>query len=114
MFPIDKYKFFYDNAETPKVVYAVSSFAGHSIRGIAKCDSRDTFSHEKGRELAAARCEVKVAKKRLTRALAKYNEALEQQKKTERYVEQMGAYLTDSRRELEAAEMATEALLEQL
>ena len=60
-----KYSFYTDGKT--KVV-AVSTYAGKVVRGVAKCDVNDTFSLEKGKELAAARCNEKIAKKRLTRA----------------------------------------------
>ena len=56
---------FYDNGS--KVV-AVSSYAGRPVRGVAKCDPRDSFDIEKGRALAEARCDVKVAQKRADRS----------------------------------------------
>ena len=60
-----KYSFYTDGKT--KVV-AVSTYAGKTVRGVAKCDVNDTFSLEKGKELATARCNEKIAKKRLTRA----------------------------------------------
>ena len=60
-----KYNFYTDGKT--KVV-AVSTYAGKTVRGVAKCDVDDTFSFEKGKELAAARCNEKVAKKRFARA----------------------------------------------
>ena len=60
-----KYNFYTDGKT--KVV-AVSTYAGKVVRGVAKCDVNDTFSFEKGKELAAARCNEKIAKKRFTRA----------------------------------------------
>ena len=60
-----KYSFYTDGKT--KVV-AVSTYAGKVVRGVAKCDVNDTFSLEKGKELAAARCNEKIAKKRFARA----------------------------------------------
>ena len=60
-----KYNFYTDGKTK---VIAVSTYAGKVIRGVAKCDVKDTFSFEKGKELAAARCNEKIAKKRFTRA----------------------------------------------
>ena len=64
----------HDNA-----VIAVTSFARRPVRSVAKCDQRDTFDVEFGKALAIARCDVKVADKRLTAAkkrLDKANEAM--------------------------------------
>ena len=60
-----KYSFYTDGKTK---VIAVSTYAGKAVRGVAKCDVKDTFSLEKGKELAAARCNEKIAKKRFTRA----------------------------------------------
>ena len=60
-----KYNFYTDGKTK---VIAVSTYAGKTVRGVAKCDVNDTFSLEKGKELAAARCNEKIAKKRFTRA----------------------------------------------
>ena len=60
-----KYSFYTDGKTK---VIAVSTYAGKAVRGVAKCDINDTFSFEKGKELAAARCNEKIAKKRLARA----------------------------------------------
>ena len=61
--------------ETPNKVIAVSSFAGQTIRGVAKCNPVDEFDSEKGMALAAARCGVKIAEKRCKRAYDKVDEA---------------------------------------
>ena len=71
-FPLDRYRFFVCDGN--KVV-AVSSYAGEKVTGTAKCAPEDTFSLEKGKELAAARCNVKVAKRRYNRAREKSREA---------------------------------------
>lgn len=60
-------------------VVAVTSFARRPVRAVAKCDPRDTFNVEFGKALAVARCDVKVADKRLVAAkkrLDKANEAM--------------------------------------
>ena len=66
MYPISKYKFFVTPDKTR--VFAVSTYAGKTVKGTAKCDPRDTFDLNFGKELAAARCAAKVAKKRKARA----------------------------------------------
>ena len=69
------YKIYTHNNE----VIAVTSFARRPVRAVAKCDPRDTFNVEFGKALAVARCDVKVADKRLVAAkkrLDKANEAM--------------------------------------
>lgn len=58
-------------------VIAVSSFAGQTVRGVAKCAPNDEFDLEYGKRLAAARCAVKIATKRMNRAVCKVDMALE-------------------------------------
>lgn len=57
-------------------VIAVSSFGEQPVKGIAKCDPSDTFSLEIGKELAEARCNLKIASKRVKYADVKLDEAL--------------------------------------
>ena len=61
--------------ETPNKVIAVSSFAGQTVRGVAKCNPADEFDPEKGTALAIARCDTKIAEKRMKRACSKVDEA---------------------------------------
>ena len=64
----------YEFVVTANKVIALSSFAGRTVRGIAKCHPNDTFDVEYGKRLAAARCNEKIARKRYTRALNRYHE----------------------------------------
>ena len=72
-------KYNYKSYTHDNEVIAVTSFARRPVRSVAKCDPRDTFDVEFGKALAIARCDVKVADKRLTAAkkrLDKANEAM--------------------------------------
>ena len=60
-----------------KTIVAISHFAGKSVKGYAKLNPTDEFNQEKGEKLAAARCNVKVLKKRKKNAEKRYNEAKE-------------------------------------
>lgn len=93
MYNPDKYKYFSDG--NGKIV-AVSTYAGRTVRGVAKCDPRDEFDEEKGKALAAARCSVRVAKKRHDRALKEWKKALEASKAAYEKVERMEQYFYDS------------------
>ena len=88
-----KYSFYTD--EKTKVV-AVSTYAGKTVRGVAKCDVNDTFSLEKGKELAAARCNEKIAKKRLTRAQNAHADAMVEYLKLMRKLDKNISYKKDS------------------
>lgn len=63
-FPLSKYQFYINGNK----VIAVSSYEGRRVRGVAKCNPIDEFDLEKGKRLAAARCNAKVAERRLKRA----------------------------------------------
>lgn len=52
-------------------IIVVSTYAKKPVRGVAKCDPRDEYNHEFGEKLARARCDLKIAEKRLTRAQEK-------------------------------------------
>ena len=60
-----KFEYKYRIDEENKIVIAMSTYAGKSVVGIARCAPEDSFDVEKGKKLAAARCTLKVAKKRL-------------------------------------------------
>lgn len=64
------YKYYTDNAS---IVVAVSTYAGKKVRGVAKCSSEDKFDLEKGKQLAATKCNLKIAEKRKKRANKKYH-----------------------------------------
>ena len=103
----NKYKY-YTGKNT---VVAVSSYAGKPVRGIAKCDPRDEFDIEKGKELAAARCNLKVAEKRHIRSINKLIEANKQLNDAIDYFNRMATYEADSSEAVgEAAEILNNVL----
>lgn len=67
MYPFEKYHYYIAGNK----VIATSTYAGKTVRGVAKCAEGDTFDLEKGKRLAALRCGEKVAKKRYERAADK-------------------------------------------
>lgn len=60
-----KYRIYTANRD--KTVIAVASFAGKTVKGIAKCDPKDTPDVEKGIKLAILRCDEKIATKKIYR-----------------------------------------------
>lgn len=58
-----------------KVVVATSTYAGKTVRGVARCHPNDEFDIDKGIQLAVYRCNLKVADKRQARAYRKVKEA---------------------------------------
>jgi hypothetical protein len=65
-----KFEYKYKIDEEKRTVVAMSTFAGKVITGVARCAPEDEFNIEAGKKLAAARCSVKIAEKRLKRAEA--------------------------------------------
>ena len=97
---MSKYKFYTNDENT---VVAVSSYAGRPVRGTAKCDPRDSFVFDKGKEIAAARCNLKVAKKRAKRAHQKYNEALVAFNEAQNRLKKMTDYCVTAESAVDAA-----------
>ena len=102
-----KYRF-YDNGNK---VIAVSSYAGRQVRGVAKCDPRDSFDKEKGMQLAEARCNLKVAEKRAVRSEVQYKKAIVALGQAERRLNDMKNYFDDSHEKLEVAKTTLNNLL---
>lgn len=87
------YKYFTDGAN--KIV-AVSSYAGKTVRGVAKCDPRDNFDIQAGKDLAQARCAVKIADKRYARAQKEYDKAVRAVEAAQNRLNKMTQYVADS------------------
>ena len=106
-YSLDKYKFYqYKDKNAKDTVAAASTYAGRTVKGYAKCDPTDQFSIEKGKELAAARCNAKIAAKRVKRASAKYLEAQQQLADAKRFMARMTEYYTDAVDQLDEANAA--------
>ena len=94
----------YKYIETPNKVIALSTYAGKTVRGIAKCHPNDTFDAEFGRKLAAARCNAKIAAKRAANAQKKYWVVHDEYLKANRDLLKFGQYYTDAVAQLQDAE----------
>lgn len=97
--------------ETPNKVIAVSSFAGQTVRGVAKCNPVDEFDSEKGAALAAARCGVKIAEKRVKRAYSKVDEAKAIVDAAVQHLTEMLKYQADAEANLNGAQFELEATM---
>jgi len=89
---LDKYKFYVSGNK----VIAVSTYAGRTVRGTAKCDPRDEFDLEFGKKLAAARCAYKIAEKRKARATEEYRKAAYEADQAAMRFRDMKQYFIDS------------------
>lgn len=82
--------------EGKKEVIAVSNYFGKVVRGVAKCNPEDEYNAEIGKELAAARCEQKIARLRLQRAAGKYLDAAKAADKAEMIFQDSKEYYMDA------------------
>ena len=112
IFDPNKYRYvtFTDENGVPTVV-AISTYAGRTVKGKAKLDPRDEFNMEKGKEIAAARCNARVAEKRARRARLRLEEAEKQLKAASRHYEKMRSYYVDSHNALEEASKNVQEVL---
>lgn len=108
----DKYKIFID--EKHRKVIAVSTYAGKTVKGIAKADPRDEFDLEKGKALAIARCGQKIAEKRAKRARLKVSQGIDQLTEAQKHLSKMYDYLMDSNNAVAEAAAKVKSLSEQL
>lgn len=98
-YPVEKYKIIIHDNE----VIAISTYAGKTVKGIAKADPRDEFDVEKGEALAIARCASKIAIKRQNRAKKCLAVAQANLENAQNWVKKMTDYSTDAITEAQAA-----------
>lgn len=91
-FPLEKYRFYTNGSR----VIAVSTYCGKTVRGVAVCHPDDNFDIEIGKRIAAARCNEKIAEKRLARASNKANEAGLDVIRAQQHQKEMQAYYNDA------------------
>lgn len=102
------YKYYQHNNE----VIAVSTFAGKEIKGVAKCNPEDEFDLETGKKIAAARCNLKAAQKRLKRANEKWSKAYIDLFEANRRFEKMKQYYMDAVDALDEATVELAKMIE--
>ena len=95
------------------IVIAITTYAGKTVKGYAKCHSDDTFNAEFGERLAMARCTKKVAKKRAARANKKFKEAMDTLAKAQAHANKMASYMSDSNKAVVDADEELNRLLKQ-
>lgn len=91
-FPLEKYRYYTDGNR----VIAVSTYAGKTVRGVAVCHPDDTFDLELGKRIAAAKCNEKVAEKRLARAADKAIQAGLDVAMAQKHQAEMAEYYNDA------------------
>ena len=109
-FPLEKYRYYqFKNKNGGITVVAVSSYAGRKVKGYAKCNPEDEFDLEKGKKLAAARCNLKVAEKRQAHATRQYLEASKNVDSAIKYYNEKSKFYVDT---VDAVDDAAEYLRE--
>ena len=106
------YKYQYYRADNK--IIAISTFAGKTVKGVAKCDPNDVFSSESGEELAAARCNSKIAAKRVKYAKHKVEEALKAYYAAKEHLINMNNYYEESAAKLEVAQSEVKDIIDRL
>lgn len=101
MYPIEKYNFktytkTNEDGTKSTVVVAITTYCGKIVKATAKCSEDDEFSLEKGKELAAARCDLKVCTKRQNRSFNKRREASLALEDAKTNFNKMDKYYSDS------------------
>lgn len=102
-YPIDKYKYYTYEKNGSNVIVAISTYAGKTVKGYAKCDPSDTYNFEKGKELAAARCAEKISLKREARAARKLAEAERALASAQAFYDKMLYYSQDAWQDVQDA-----------
>lgn len=109
-YPLSKYKFISHNNE----IIAISTYAGKTVKGIAKCSDKDTFDEQSGKSLAAARCNMKVANKRVKNAEVRLDQAIRNLYDAKQYYTKMVEYYNDSLDDRHEAKQNLQKILEDL
>lgn len=104
-----KFEYKYKIDEEKRTIVALSTFAGKTVVGVARCADTDEFNIETGKKIAAARCSVKIAEKRMKRAEECYAYAVDAVKYWTEELEKMKHYDADS---VEAYKKAVAVLAE--
>lgn len=94
-----------------KVIMVLTHYAGKTVRGIAKCNPADEFNMERGEELAKARCNYEVAKKRAKNANQKRLWAEMQRDKANLLCDKMQDYETAALKEVSDCEKALKKIV---
>ena len=99
-----KCKFYqYKNENGGITIAAVSRYGGKVVKGLAKCSPDDEFDEEKGKALAQARCELKIAEKRNKKASKQYLEAVVTLEQATKKFADMKQYYMDTIDQIDAA-----------
>ena len=110
-YPLSKYRFYHATRNGQKQVIAVSTYAGKVVRGRATCSPEDNYNEIAGRELAAARCNEEISRRRYLRAIECFTIAREEVEEKIAHYENMGKYVDDAQKALVDARAKVDNLL---
>ena len=112
----DRYRYYIhqskDHGSTQ--ITAVSTYAGKTVKGYAKCDPQDNYNEELGMKLAAARCNLRVANLRKKRAQRKFDEAQARLEAAQKFATDMGYYWAEATSAVKSAQADVEDILSTL
>lgn len=106
-YPLEKYRF-YRHGDT---TIAISTYGGREVKGYAKVDPQDSYNEQFGKELAAARCNAKIANKRMMAASRKMLAAAYELDMAQKKFAKMQAYRNDATEAASAAENKVNSLI---
>lgn len=95
-------------------VIATTTYCGKPVRAIAKCNPEDEYDRQFGEDLALARLNLKVAKKRRARSYEKMYAAADAHREALDFYYEMRNYNDAAIQEVKDAEAAIKFLMEQI
>ena len=110
-----KYKYItYERNDGAHVIIALSTYAKKPVKGVAVCHPDDEFDVEKGKALAIARCNEKVAKLRLRRSEDELKMAISLYEDAKKWLDDTLRYNEDAAEALALAEVDVKAICKSL
>lgn len=96
-YPLSKYRFYSHTLKDGTYeIIAASTYAGREVKGRAKCHPEDIVDLNIGKRLAAARCNAKIAEKRMNRARACADAAAAEVQCAKTHLNKMVTYYSDA------------------
>ena len=95
-------------------VIATTTYCGKPVRAVAKCNPEDEYDRQFGEDLALARLNLKVAKKRRARSYEKMYAAADAHREALDFYYEMRNYNDAAIQEVKDAEAALKFIMEQV
>lgn len=107
MYPFEKYRYIIAGNK----IIAITTYARKTVRGVATCSKDDVFDVLLGKKIAALRCSLKVANKRLKRAKKQLDQAKEYYNKALVHKEEKMRYFSDAVNEVEEVKQCLDKVM---